>query len=626
MRKTFTSFCILVTILVMGIFLWLCIEEEEVGTEEESKVQAYYNAYITDVEGDLLHFFDGEYHEALLVHNEISANVSDNTIWDVSGGNEASIKKGIIADIYVVNGNIREIVIKSGTRISEKVVALTETEVELENRGVYPFAPDCVFYNLYGELKKTDRDAICVGYDFSDFILEDGEITVVLNVRKGPTDKLRILLTDNDFKTYYQNSVRLSCDTDYLVKYIKGEEPVEILHKAGEEITLAENGKFTGDYQGRITIVPVYREGKITVLSLNRAQGNPVYYGSMEAVSLDGGIGLINEVGLEEYLYHVVPSEMPASYPMEALKAQAVCARTYAYTHILKPGLPTYGAHMDDSTAYQVYGNTKEQQNTNIAVNETCGQILCDGGEILQTYYYSTSCGIGADERTFNPGSEDLDRHLMPQRIGENCSEMPEVFEEEATFREFISKVNEEDFEKEEPWYRWNTTLDLGNGELLLTRLKERYRYNPDHILKKKGDTYILGEVDKLGKVRNIEVIKRGVGGIAEEILIEGDEESYKVISQSDIRYVLCDGNTKVIRQDNSDYICKTLLPSAFFIIDRTESQNGSVFFTLTRGGFGHGAGMSQNAAKNMAERGCTVEEILAFFYKNSEIKKAGLP
>ena len=626
MRKTFTSFCILVTILVMGIFFWLCIEEEEVGTEEESKVQAYYNAYITDIKGDVLHFFDGEHHEALLVHNEISANVSDNMVWDVSGGDEASIKKGIIADIYVADGNIREIVIKSKTRISEKVVALTETEVELENRGVYPFAPDCVFYNLYGELNKTDRDAICVGYDFSDFILEDGEITVVLNVRKGPTDKLRILLTGNDFKTYYQNSVRLSCDTDYLVKYTKGEEPVEILHKAGEEITLAEEGKFAGDYQGRITIVPVYREGKITVLSLKRAQGNPVYYGSLEAVSLEGGIGLINEVGLEEYLYHVVPSEMPASYPMEALKAQAVCARTYAYSHILKPGLPGYGAHMDDSTAYQVYGNTKEQQNTNLAVNETCGQILSDGGEILQTYYYSTSCGIGADERTFNPGSEDLDGHLMPQRIGENCFEMPGIYEEEATFREFISKVNEEDFEKEEPWYRWNATLHFGDGESLLTRLKERYRYNPGHIFMKKDDAYISGEVDKLGKVRNIEVIKRGVGGIAEEILIEGEEASYKVISQSDIRYVLCDGDTKVIRQDNSDYICKTLLPSTFFIIDRTENKDGSICFTLTGGGFGHGAGMSQNAAKNMAERGCTVEEILAFFYKNSEIKKAGLP
>lgn len=626
MRKTFTSFCLIITILVMGIFFWLCMEEEEVTTDEELKVQAYYNAYITDVEGDLLHFFDGEYHEAVLVHNEISANVSDNAIWDVSGGNDANIKKGIIADIYVVDGNIREIVVKSESRISEKVVALTDTEVELENHGVYPFAPDCVFYNLYGELKITDREAISVGYDFSDFILEDGEIIVVLNVRKGLADKLRILLTDSDFKTYYQNSVRLSCDTDYLVKYTKGEETVEILHKAGEEITLAENGKFTGDYQGRIVIVPVYREGKITVLSLNRAQGNPVYYGSMEVVSLDGGIGLINEVGLEEYLYLVVPSEMPASYPMEALKAQAVCARTYAYTHIIKPGLPAYGAHMDDSTAYQVYGNTNEQQNTNIAVNETCGQILSDGGEILQTYYYSTSCGIGADERTFNPGSEDINGHLVPQRIGENCSELPEIYEEETTFREFIISVNEEDFEKEEPWYRWNATLHFGDGELLLARLKERYRFNPGHILKKKDDAYISGEVDRLGKVKNIEVIKRGVGGIAEEILIEGDEESYKVISQSDIRYVLCDGDTKVIRQDNSDYICKTLLPSAFFIIDRTENKDGSICFTLTGGGFGHGAGMSQNAAKNMAERGCTVKEILAFFYKNCEIKKAGLP
>ena len=67
----------------------------------------------------------------------------------------------------------------------------------------------------------------------------------------------------------------------------------------------------------------------------------------MELLLTEGGIAVINEVLLEEYLYSVVPSEMPSSYPGEALKAQAVCARTYAYGHMEHAGYPKYGAHVD---------------------------------------------------------------------------------------------------------------------------------------------------------------------------------------------------------------------------------------------------------------------------------------
>ncbi len=68
---------------------------------------------------------------------------------------------------------------------------------------------------------------------------------------------------------------------------------------------------------------------------LQRKNGN---YGEGE------GLVLINEVLMEEYLYSVVPSEMPASYPAESLKAQAVCARTYGYLHLMRPGYGNLGA------------------------------------------------------------------------------------------------------------------------------------------------------------------------------------------------------------------------------------------------------------------------------------------
>ena len=98
----------------------------------------------------------------------------------------------------------------------------------------------------------------------------------------------------------------------------------------------------------------------------------------------------VNEVLLEEYLYTVVPSEMPAYYHEQALMAQAVCARTYAYTKMKNAGLKDLGAHLDDSTSFQVYNNIDEQVRTTNAVRNTLGQIVLKNNETMETMYYST--------------------------------------------------------------------------------------------------------------------------------------------------------------------------------------------------------------------------------------------
>ena len=79
----------------------------------------------------------------------------------------------------------------------------------------------------------------------------------------------------------------------------------------------------------------VYARGQGRVILDNVARSEPVSYrGIMECYGTDMGIILINELSVEEYLYGVVPSEMPSSYPLEALKAQAICARTYTSASI----------------------------------------------------------------------------------------------------------------------------------------------------------------------------------------------------------------------------------------------------------------------------------------------------
>jgi stage II sporulation protein D len=114
-------------------------------------------------------------------------------------------------------------------------------------------------------------------------------------------------------------------------------------------------------------------------------------YRSRMVLSRDGAAVLaVNSVGIEQYLYGVVPAEMPASWSAEALKAQAVVARSYALTS-RRSGL-AYDVYADVRS--QVYrGVTGEVATTNDAVRATRGRVVLAGGEIAQTYFFSTSGG-----------------------------------------------------------------------------------------------------------------------------------------------------------------------------------------------------------------------------------------
>ncbi len=74
-----------------------------------------------------------------------------------------------------------------------------------------------------------------------------------------------------------------------------------------------------------------------------------------------------------------------------------MCARTYAYRQIQGNAYGQYGAHVDDSTNFQVYNNISTSERTDQAVNETCGQMLFYNDKPIEAFYYSTSCGHGAD-------------------------------------------------------------------------------------------------------------------------------------------------------------------------------------------------------------------------------------
>ena len=264
---------------------------------------------------------------------------------------------------------------------------------------------------------------------------------------------------------------------------------------------------------------------------------------------------------------------MPASYELEALKAQAVCARSYAYNQTQGLSYPEYNAHVDDSTSFQVYGNSKEQESAIQAVNETQGQKLWYQNQVVTAYYYSTSCGKSTGIEAWGTTPDEQNQYLQSVEI---CKEDGNAYEAEL------------------PWYRWRAVVQEG----VLSNLIE------------------LNTATEIGTLQNVSVTKQGAGGVALQIVAQGDGGSVTVDTENKIRRALGGKGYKIEKQDGTVVDSQTLLPSAFFQIEKSEGN-----YIINGGGYGHGIGMSQNGANEMAKCGKTYIEILQLFYQGVTVE-----
>ena len=526
----------------------------------------------------------------------------------------------MIADITLDESGIMDINRKQD-RVGGKLLRITDEEIEIENSGIFKISENMQIYQLYGKLSNKEVGDLRIGYSFSDYVIEDGKVEACLIMKEEDMDTIRVLIKNSNYEGRIHESVSFTCDTGYTVCLLSNSKEETVAKNAGEVMVIeSKDLKLENE---RMKVIPDALSGNISITSIKRAQGTPVYRGSLEIEKQDEGLLVINEVLLEEYLYKVVPSEMPASYPFDALKAQAICARTYAYGKMIHAGLAPYGAHVDDSAGFQVYNNIAMQSATTRAVKETLGEVLWYEDSPIGAYYYSTSCGAGTDTSVWNGYGGDSPDYLQPQMINKDKEkEKAEELKNEENFREFIVGSDEDYFEKEEGWFRWTYEAEEFDEEHLLEILQKRYDSNSNLILTKdsSGDFTSI-PIKKIGKIKDISIIKRNAGGVADELLITGDKATVKVVSELNIRYVLTDGISKVVRQSGDEVRTDTLLPSGYFVIDTSKEKGYVVGYKLIGGGFGHGVGMSQNAAKEMSKAGMNYQDILIFFYENSYIK-----
>ncbi len=153
---------------------------------------------------------------------------------------------------------------------------------------------------------------------------------------------------------------------------------------AGGGVSLSGGGR-TLQAGGPVRIVPLVGGGEVPLVYI----GSRWYRGVLE---VRPGLVAVNEVAMEQYLYGVVPAEMPSKWPVEALKAQAVAARTYT---VAKLGdMASHGYDLKPTTDHQVYGGAaKEKPETNYAVDATRGEILTYNGTPIPAFYCSAAGG-----------------------------------------------------------------------------------------------------------------------------------------------------------------------------------------------------------------------------------------
>lgn len=440
---------------------------------------------------------------------------------------------------------------------------------------------------------------------------------------------IRVILQAGNYNGLYHAKVEVSFPAGGYVLTCENDAWEKREVYAGENISVGIGQEF--DYSIHmdmlIAMVSYDEDRPLIVTSIQRNRTTCSYYGRLEITLENAGLLLVNALSLEQYLCSVVPSEMPASYESEALKAQAILARTYAYKYLIHPAYPDLGAHVDDSIAFQVYGNIDNSASTAKAVSDTAGVLLFSDRSLAEVYYYSTSCGFGTDGTAW--GGEGQ-HYLRATRIGAGTLKSAdgslqgdaaenyylEALKQEQVFRNMMVKPFVQGYESEEAWYRWSAEGVEVESEVILNRLKERYATNPNVILTKnaKGE-YVSKSVKTIGEIKNITISERGAGGVCKSLIIEGTEHTYKVLLEYNIRYVLKGNGVTVIRADSTSSYCSTLLPSGFFYLDLVYFGQNVISYNIYGGGYGHGVGMSQNGANRMAMEGLTCQDILEHFF-----------
>ena len=343
---------------------------------------------------------------------------------------------------------------------------------------------------------------------------------------------------------------------------------------------------------GEHVIKPIGENGDTSTFSYNGHN----YRGGIMVKRFSGSdLTVINHLGMDEYLYGVLPWEMSKNWPLEALKAQAVAARNFAISNYAK--YSHLGFNLCNTHNSQAYvGYDYEGPSCNRAVDETEGQLLMWKGNIVSAFYHANSGG-------FTENSENVWTAEVPYLRGVR-----------------------DDFSIGGKNYSW------------------RLEYTEDSLssmLKKAGYD--------VGKSIDVSIASKSSNNHVLELLIESEKPAVALL-KNNMRTVFGYDRLKStlfdVKKDNDIYcmngsiltervnakgiavlngsgeISQTGFENCHVLGSAGEKENPEPETFIIEGkGWGHGLGMSQEGAKAMAENGYGYREILSFYYKDTTIE-----
>lgn len=523
-----------------------------------------------------------------------------------------------------------------------KILSIDENNKKMELLNVpYTDFNENVIVNQYLNLKTLP-------FSFSDLNIGMENIYVAVNKETkliesilvdGEVGFSRIRVAIREFiwniadeSQIYHDEIVLTPNSHASIRTFDGTKSLEISDKVTISVDQDKIKVTSGSYDfitdKRIII---NNSNLIQVNSISRSMGIPEYSGNLEVSLVSGRLLLINDVNIEDYLKKVVPSEMPGNFHIEALKAQAVAARTYAYADIFNKSNIKYGYTVDDSVKSQVYNNQSTNQNAIRAVNDSKGMIMTYDNKPINAYYYSTSAGITASaHEVWINNINGIDP--IPYLIGQNLSKInnqPIAFDyqDELSMLDYFKAIKMNTPDNNSHFHRWVTNLTSSQlRSTLNANMKITYEANPELLLTKNGDKWdSLTIPNDIGEVLDVRVSKRGASGVVIELDIETTSGVYKIINQYSIRFTIrpqdVSGVSVTSIARNSDYTYTSnsnnisILYSGFFAIEKSGDT-----YKFFGGGNGHGVGMSQYGANGLGNSGSSYTIILKKYYSDIDL------
>ncbi|MEB3205925.1 MAG: SpoIID/LytB domain-containing protein [Vampirovibrionales bacterium] len=401
---------------------------------------------------------------------------------------------------------------------------------------------------------------------------------------------------------------------------------------------------------GPLRVMPASDQSALQILNITRKGIIPQYRGTLEIIrgknNPQAKLSVVNHLPLEDYLRAVVPNEMPVSFGLEALKAQAVAARNYAIRPRDNGAQQRYD--ICDSQACQVYfGKQSEHPLANQAIDATAGLVALYHAEPIVAMFSSTHGGYSEDyahafqdtkaypylkgkadypeglEKLLATIANDVEPSQAPEGWTDwfahqlNSSAQPLsparlTLQQEAAARLFWTSANAPSFDIDSPLNRWERIWRREELETSLSKtLADVSRQGSSAV----QPAYPAGT--PLGTLEQILVPERGVSGKAKVVLIVSNRGQWRVAKENIIRRVFAHHGK--------------MLPSANIVFSSMNRPVDNGFGTppaleiesvkVHGGGFGHGVGMSQYGAGFLARKaGLPFSKILQHYYEGISI------